>query len=67
MLQRKPDLTPDKVRALLRMTARDLGPKSPDVMFGAGLADAYGALVTELAPLTASNPRRIEGVSTGAR
>ncbi|HKS87041.1 MAG TPA: S8 family serine peptidase [Pseudolabrys sp.] len=67
MLQRKPDLTPDKVRALLRATAKDLGPKGPDVMFGSGLADAYGALTAELAPLAASNPRQIERASTGAR
>lgn len=42
MLQRKPGLTPDQVRTMLRTTARDLGPKGPDVMYGAGLANAYG-------------------------
>ena len=32
MIQRKPDLTPDQVRSILRATAKDLGPKGPDVM-----------------------------------
>ncbi len=67
MLQRKRDLTPDQVRSILQATAKDLGPKGPDVMFGAGLADAYGALTAENAPLAAAGPRPIERVSTGAR
>ena len=67
MLQRKPDLTPDKVRNILQATAKDLGPKGPDVMFGAGLADAYGAVTAEAAPVASANPRPIEHVSTGAR
>ncbi|MGB6416213.1 MAG: S8 family serine peptidase [Pseudolabrys sp.] len=67
MIQRKPDLTPDQVRSILRATAKDLGPKGPDVMFGAGLADAYGALTAKSTPLTATGPRPIERVSTGAR
>jgi hypothetical protein len=67
MLERKGDLTPDKVRAILMATAKDLGPKGRDPMFGAGLADAYGALMAEQAPLTASAKRPIERVSTGAR
>jgi hypothetical protein len=68
MMQHKPDLTPDQVRNILRTTAKDLGPKGPDVMFGAGLADAYGALTTQPAPPpVAAGPRRIERVSTGAR
>jgi len=67
MLQRKPNLTPVQVRSVLRATAKDLGPKGPDVMFGAGLADAYRALVAETAPLTAAGPRPIERASAGAR
>src|SRR5262245_31991625 len=43
MLQRKPALTPDQVRGILRARARDLGPKGPDVMYGAGLANAWCA------------------------
>jgi len=67
MLQRKPDLTPEQVRGILQATARDLGAKGPDVMFGAGLADAYGALTVEIAPPTATGRRPVERVSTGAR
>jgi hypothetical protein len=67
ILQRKPKLTPEQVRGLLQATAKDLGPKGPDVMFGAGLADAYAAVTAEPAPLTAAGPRPVERVSTGAR
>ncbi|HEY8275144.1 MAG TPA: S8 family serine peptidase, partial [Pseudolabrys sp.] len=67
MLQRKPDLTPDKVKAILRATAKDLGPKGPDAMFGAGLADAYGAITADVAPMAAAGRRPVERVSTGAR
>ena len=67
MIQRKPDLTPDQVRSILRATAKDLGPKGSDMMFGAGLVDAYGALTAKSTPLTATGPRPIERVSTGAR
>ena len=67
MLERRHDLAPDKVRDLLLATAKDLGPKGRDIMFGAGLADAYAALTMEAAPVTAATPRPIERVSTGAR
>ena len=69
MLERRGDLTPDKVRAILLATAKDLGPKGRDIMFGAGLADAYAAVMTEPAPAPAlaATPRPIERVSTGAR
>ena len=66
MLERKGGLTPDKVRDILLATAKDLGPKGRDVMFGAGLADAYGALMAEEAPMAAM-PRPVERASTGAR
>jgi len=53
MLARNPQLTPDEVRAELVATARDLGPKGRDDMFGAGLADAYRAVVAAIgAPQT---------------
>ena len=54
MLAKNPRLTPDEVRAELVATARDLGPKGRDDMFGAGLADAYKAVVaaTSGAPQT---------------
>jgi subtilisin family serine protease len=54
MLAKNPRLTPDDIRAELAATARDLGPKGRDDMFGAGLADAYQAVVaaTHGAPQT---------------
>ena len=52
LLERDPVLTPDAVRAILMRTARDLGPAGRDDQFGAGLVDAYEALLT-LAPATA--------------
>ena len=67
MIERRSDLTPAKVRMLLQATARDLGPKGPDVMFGAGLADAYAAVMADPAPALATTPRPIERVSTGGR
>ena len=67
MLDRKGDLTPDNVRDILMATAKDLGPKGRDPLFGAGLADAYGALMLEQTPATASAPQGIERVSAGAR
>ena len=67
MLERKHDLSPDKVRDILLATARDLGPKGRDIMFGAGLADAYGALMAETAPVAAAVPRPAERASAGAR
>jgi subtilisin family serine protease len=67
MLERRGDLTPVGVRAILRATARDLGPKGPDAMFGAGLADAYGAITAEGAPALAAAPRPVERASNGTR
>lgn len=67
MIERKGDLTPDRVRDILLATAKDLGPKGRDIMFGAGLADAYGALTADEAPKTAAVPRPVERASTGAR
>ncbi|MET0443235.1 MAG: S8 family serine peptidase [Pseudorhodoplanes sp.] len=45
ILEREPSLTPDSVRRVLLTTARDLGPAGRDKDFGAGLADAYEALI----------------------
>jgi subtilisin family serine protease len=44
MLQRDQSLDPDGVRRVLVSTARDLGQRGRDPMFGAGLVDAYGAV-----------------------
>jgi hypothetical protein len=45
VLERKPDLSPEAVREILLASARDLGPRGKDPQFGAGLVDAYQALV----------------------
>ena len=62
LLEARPGLTPQAVRKALLSTARDLGPKGRDDQFGAGLADAYGAVQS----LTASPARApVANVSTG--
>jgi subtilisin family serine protease len=48
MLERNPGLNPDAVRRALMSTARDLGPRGVDPQFGAGLVDAYQALLSVL-------------------
>jgi subtilisin family serine protease len=50
MLERTPDLSPDALREALMASAHHLGPKVPDGQSGAGLVDAYQALVT-IAPV----------------
>jgi hypothetical protein len=45
ILERKPGLSPDAVRKILISTAKDLGPRGKDEQFGAGLADAYQAIL----------------------
>jgi subtilisin family serine protease len=45
MLERKPGLSPAAVKKALQDSAKDLGPKGRDDQFGAGLADAYQAIV----------------------
>jgi subtilisin family serine protease len=45
MLERKPGLSPAAVKKALQDSAKDLGPKGRDDQFGAGLADAYQAVV----------------------
>jgi subtilisin family serine protease len=44
MLERNPALKPEELRAILMQTARDLGAPGRDDLFGAGIADAYGAV-----------------------
>lgn len=64
MLEAKDDLTPDQVRTILMATAKDLGPKGRDSLFGAGLADAYRAVSGDDAVAANGSVKR---VSTGAR
>jgi hypothetical protein len=66
MLEQKSDLKPNQVRAVLMATAKDLGPKGRDSLFGAGLADAFGAVSAE-GPALATVPLPVKRVSTGAR
>ena len=53
LVERKPDLTGDQVRRILAGSAKDLGPRGRDMYFGAGLADAFQAL---MAPEIAGAP-----------
>ena len=46
MLERSPELDPAAVRRALTATARDLGPRGTDPHFGAGLVDAYRAILS---------------------
>jgi subtilisin family serine protease len=63
LLERKPDLGHDGVRAILTATARDLGPKGFDSQFGAGLVDAYAA-IRSLAPEIATTGARATPAGT---
>lgn len=46
LLAQRPELAPDDVRALLRLSADDIGPPGHDRASGAGIADAARALET---------------------
>jgi subtilisin family serine protease len=57
LIERNPSLGPEDVREILLNAARDLGAVGYDEEFGAGLADAYGALVMASPKLQSSiNP-----------
>jgi len=53
IIQRAPGLSPDAVRNILQSTAKDLGPIGKDPEFGAGLVDAYKAIMAVQASATA--------------
>ena len=53
LLELRPELTPDRVRQILRSTCLDLGPKGRDKPFGHCLADAQRA-VQSLGPSAAA-------------
>jgi subtilisin family serine protease len=55
MLQHAPHLQPEAAKRILLTTAKDLGAKGRDDEFGAGLADAYQAVLS--AESRASNTR----------
>jgi subtilisin family serine protease len=57
MLERQPNMGPETVRRTLMTTARDLGPKGVDTQFGAGLVDAYRALMAVTPQAISTNMR----------
>jgi subtilisin family serine protease len=60
LIARNPSLTADAVQAILMRTAKDLGLKGRDSDFGAGLVDAYEALLTQTPAATAERSLRRE-------
>lgn len=46
ILEHKPTLQPDAIKRILMTTAHNLGPKGRDDEFGAGLIDAYRAVLS---------------------
>jgi subtilisin family serine protease len=66
MLERRGDLTPGDVRSILETTAQDIGPKGRDVMFGAGLVDAYRAVTANTGSAVASG-LPVERANSGVR
>jgi len=46
ILERRPKLLADAAKRILLATAKDLGPKGRDDQFGAGLVDAYQAIMS---------------------
>ncbi|MEW6451261.1 MAG: S8 family serine peptidase [Pseudomonadota bacterium] len=56
ILERAPQLPPEAVRAIIVSSARDLGAPGKDPEFGAGLADAYQAILTLEARTAGSAP-----------
>jgi subtilisin family serine protease len=69
LMERNPQLRPDDVRAVLMKTARDLGAPGRDDLFGAGEADAFGAVtavVNATAVPVATAPDQPPGLTTAA-
>jgi subtilisin family serine protease len=56
MMQRNPSLKPAELRAILLGSARDLGAPGRDDLFGAGEADAFGAVSAVPAATAAGTP-----------
>ncbi|OQW60783.1 MAG: hypothetical protein A4S14_03190 [Proteobacteria bacterium SG_bin9] len=57
MLERNPALKPSDVKDVLIRTAQDLGPPGRDDQFGAGKADAFGAVAAASATLATAADR----------
>jgi subtilisin family serine protease len=60
MIERNPQLTPGELRGILMKSARDLGAPGRDDLFGAGAADAYGAVSAVQGAVPATAPLPIE-------
>jgi hypothetical protein len=77
ILERNPALKPADVRAILTTSARDLGAPGRDDLFGAGEADAYGAVQAvpgravsaagETPPVTAVSDPKPAAAASGAK
>jgi hypothetical protein len=63
LIERNPGLTHDDARRILMSTARDLGPPGVDAHFGAGLVDAYRAVLS-IAPTVAGTAAPTEAAVT---
>jgi hypothetical protein len=63
LIERNPGLTHDDARRILMSTARDLGPPGVDPHFGAGLVDAYRAVLS-IAPTMAGTSAPAESSVT---
>ena len=60
MIERNPALKPSEVREVLTRTAQDLGPPGRDDQFGAGKADAFGAVSAASATVANASNRPVE-------
>jgi subtilisin family serine protease len=67
VIQRAPGLTPDAVRKILESTARDLGPSGKDPEFGAGLVDAYQAIMAVQPPSATVTPQDVSEATPRAQ
>jgi subtilisin family serine protease len=60
VLERQPRFDGEALRKLLAATARDLGPKGRDDQFGAGLIDAYQAIMALEAKAAEATPASVK-------